>query len=467
MKKTKFALIIQNNLFYIVLLANFLFDFTHSYYIFPFKILKPELSELYKELPDNTKEEVYFSYLNLVTMYTYVKAENSKIYELIFKESEKCSFPSNISCITNYKNNIFEKFGHKNKNIMNIMNYIMDSPPKEECTNIKIGLALPGYSGKDKCVSMVNEIKKNDNTVNTTAYSFKFYDEQDKKDKGFDGELVMGVEPDEIEPNIYNKSDFIYANSFFDEYYYEGPWDGKYLNFSFLFAKVYYYQNNSKKPENIIYINATQIDEGAIDFEIGLNKCPYTYFMLIKINYFDPYIKENKCKETFISGGFYGILCDKKKINKKELSEKIPILYFYNVDLNYEFILDSNDLFLEEDDTIYFTLISRNEILNNWRFGQLFLKKYRLVFNIEKKAIGYYIKHKEIPRKENTEEKPKLSLGMIILIIGLVLLVVEVVAAIICIKKCNCINRRKRANELMDDNYDYPAVNPEDNKLIN
>ena len=56
---------------------------------------------------------------------------------------------------------------------------------------------------------------------------------------------------------------------------------------------------------------------------------------------------------------------------------------------------------------------------------------------------------------------------MIILIIGLVLLVIEVVAAIICIKKCNCINRRKRANELMDDNYDYPAVNPEDNKLIN
>jgi hypothetical protein len=146
MKKTKFALIIQNNLFYIGLLANFLFDFGHSSYIFPFKILKPELSELYNELPDNTKEEVYFSYLNLVTMYTYVKAENSKIYELIFKESEKCSFPSNISCITNYKNNIFEKFGHKNKNIMNIMNYIMDSPPKEECTNIKIGLALPGYS---------------------------------------------------------------------------------------------------------------------------------------------------------------------------------------------------------------------------------------------------------------------------------------------------------------------------------
>jgi len=30
------------------------------------------------------------------------------------------------------------------------------------------------------------------------------------------------------------------------------------------------------------------------------------------------------------------------------------------------------------------------------------------------------------------------------------------------------MNRKKRANELMDDNYDYTAtVNPEDNKVIN
>ena len=59
-------------------------------------------------------------------------------------------------------------------------------------------------------------------------------------------------------------------------------------------------------------------------------------------------------------------------------------------------------------------------------------------------------------------------MGIILVIAGAVLLIVETVIAVVCIKKYKCLNRKKRANELMDDNYDYSSnVNPEENKAIN
>ena len=355
---------------------------------------------------------------------------------------------------------------------MNVINTILDTNPKEQCTNIKIGLAMPGFQGKDKCVFISDEIKRNDKNVNSTSYSFKFYEEKESKEKGYDGELIMGTELHDIEPNVYKEDEFNTVYNHVNDYYYNYDlWDGKYVNFSFIFGKVYFYVDNVKNEENFRYINSTESAEGAIDFEIGLNKCPFTFYALIKLIFFDDYLKSNICKETTLWGGYFGILCDKKKLNSKTFYEKFPTLYFDNIYLNYTFILDSNDLFIENEGTIYFTLISRNEKLNNWRFGQLFLKKYRLVFNHDKKSIGCYIKREK--KNGNNGEEPekgkKLSIGIIILIIGIALLIVEGIAAFICIKKCNyCSNRKKRANELLDDNYDYFAViKPEEDKAIN
>ena len=468
MIKTKFAELIHNNIFYTVLLANFFFQFVQSYYIFPFKILKPDLSELYKSFPQNTKEEVYLSYLNIASLFTHIKLQNSNIYELFFKVDEKCSFPTNTSCITNYKSNIFDKFKHKNENILNVLNIIMDTQPKDECTNIKIGLAMRGYQGKDRCIYIIDQVKKNDKSVNLTMYNFNYYNELEKNDKGFDGELIIGAAPHETDTGYYNESDFITVSNYVDEYYYTDMWDGKYINFTLHFKNVFFFLNNNNIDENKIYVNTTESDKASIDFEIGLTKCPFQYYTLIKSVFFQQYITTNACKETTISGGFYGILCDKNKLNAKDFYEKFPTIYFEHLDFNYTFTLDSNDLFIEKDGFLYFGLVSQNEKLNNWRFGQPFLKKYRLVFNHDRKSIGYYIKHKE---KEYTPEKTKskVSLGMILLIAGIALLIVETIIAVVCIKKYKCLNRKKRANELMDDNYDYSSnVNQEDeSKAIN
>ena len=478
MIKTNFSSLIKNNFIFIALISNFIFQYVQTYYVFPFKILKPDLSSLYKEFPKNTKEEVYLSYLNLGTIYTYAKTGNSKIFELIFKVSEKCTFKTNISCTSYYKSNIFDKFSHNNINISNVINSILNnSYPKEECTDIKIGLAMPGYNGKDKCISIINEIKKNDDTTNSTSYYFNFYNEEEIKEKGFDGEIILGAEPYDYEKDIYKEEDFITVYNHVNDYYYNSDfWDGKYVNYSFDFKQVFYYVDNNNTDENKRFVQGSDSTEAAIDFETGLIKAPTNYYSIITTTFFAQYIKDNSCKETTISGGYKGILCYKNKLNAKLLYEHFPTIYFENVHLNYTFILDSNDLFIENDDIIYFVLVSQNEKINNWKFGQRFLKKYKLVFNNDKKAMECFIKYKEKDsngtiNNDNNRDKEKkdrkIHYGIIILIIGIILFIGEIIAAVVCIKKGNCLNRRKRANELLDDNYDYPTVNPEENKVIN
>ena len=104
-----------------------------------------------------------------------------------------------------------------------------------------------------------------------------------------------------------------------------------------------------------------------------------------------------------------------------------------------------------------------------WSLGEIFLKKYFFTFNQDKKLIGFYI-NKTINENEennNNNNNQKSYTGLILLIIGIILLVVEAVIAGVCIYKKCYLNRRKRANELKDDNYDYLKDNSNNKEVIN
>ena len=103
------------------------------------------------------------------------------------------------------------------------------------------------------------------------------------------------------------------------------------------------------------------------------------------------------------------------------------------------------------------------------------MKKYFFTFNQESKKIGFYdnnINHgrTEEPNNINHSNNGKIKTGTVILIIGIALLIIEIVVAIIWFKTKGCDkSRRKRANELSDDNYDYLSGNNNEkiNQIIN
>jgi hypothetical protein len=421
--------------------------------------------------PNLSKEEIYLNYTNSISLYTIIKINDSRIYEMVLNSKQKCTFISNDSCISDINN--IPKQVHINSNISNIFEEIIYNSRnvmKSRCMSGVIGLALPGYASKSTCFPMVNEIKNNDNTIKSQVWSIKYYNSSKKKD--FDGEIIIGIEPHEYEPTIYNESDYFQIYNHINQDYYDTYDDEdiiknyRDLAFALQFEKVYYY--NDSKNDSIIELTNTDSKEAELEFDLGMIKCPFVYWLFIKNHFFQEYINLNICQEIRDYNTF---VCDKNKLNNKleQFYKSYPTIYFFSVNLNYTFTLTSEDLFLEKDDKIFYQIFSKNEEINNWRLGQIFLKKYFFTFDNEKKMIGFYIKNKNLKSDNNgkiednvtKKEDIKINYNILILIIVVVLLFLEIGFAVYCIKrKCFGNNRKKRPYELEDDyNYDYSSIN--------
>ena len=382
---------------------------------------------------------------------------------MFFKSKEKCTLLTNESCLTDINN--IPKNNHIYSNISKIFDFINKNNISNKCIKGEIGLALPGYTSKSTCLPIVNEIKENDNTTTGQVWSIRYYNPT--KNKDYDGEIIIGIEPHEYEPSNYNELDYFTIYNHINEEYYNDRWNTEHIGFSLEFEKVFFYNDSNKDSIEII---TSEGREASLEFDLGMIKCPFVYFILIRDYFFLKYINLNICQEIIFSDGYHTFFCDKNNLEIKveKFYKLFPSIYFYSFHLNYTFVLTGNDLFLEKDNKLYFMLFSKNEYLNNWRFGEIFFKKYFFTFNQESKKIGFYIKSSYTDNDNNDEEsinnknkgKHKINFGIIILICGIILLVGEIAFCIYCFnKKCFRNNRRKRANELVDDNYDYLSIN--------
>ena len=85
---------------------------------------------------------------------------------------------------------------------------------------------------------------------------------------------------------------------------------------------------------------------------------------------------------------------------------------------------------------------------STWILGKPFMKKYQLVFELDKKIIGLY--------KENNDSNNKgFNIYLLLLIIALLVVIGLIIFIVYYLKKM----RKKRACELTDDNFDYIPTN--------
>ena len=125
---------------------------------------------------------------------------------------------------------------------------------------------------------------------------------------------------------------------------------------------------------------------------------------------------------------------------------------------------------------VYFLVVFRkSETANNiWKLDEPFFSHFQFTFDQEQKTVGFYnlnlerIKNsvyidqlnKEEDKNKNNEENSgnnKNMLLLIIVIIGIIFIIIVAVGIAFFVgKKWNEI-RKKRANELNDDNFDYSS----------
>ena len=160
-------------------------------------------------------------------------------------------------------------------------------------------------------------------------------------------------------------------------------------------------------------------------------------------------------------------------------------LVFNSKSFEYDFELTNKDLFEQIYSKDYFLIIFPKAIKDPknkdiWYLGEPFYKKYPFTINLDAKTIGFYLDKKDIYKKindtkseikkDNTGENKIIMKDNNSKVKSILIKIAEVIIVILLIFLAYYIGikvkegRKKRANELNDDSYEYIS---EDNKDIN
>ena len=172
-----------------------------------------------------------------------------------------------------------------------------------------------------------------------------------------------------------------------------------------------------------------------IKIEFGLIQAPFN----LKNYFVDNYFK-NQCNQEFIIIKNIVIISCNKNFDISTFKN----FSFVLKDIDYEFVFTYKDLFIDNGSKYIFSIIfdlKINDKDNTWILGKTFMKKYQLIYDLDRKIIGLY--------KANSNK------GFNFYILFLVLLIFVIISLIYYIFFYIKTPRKIRANELEDDHYLY------------
>ena len=138
--------------------------------------------------------------------------------------------------------------------------------------------------------------------------------------------------------------------------------------------------------------------------------------------------------------------------------------------MNIKNKISGKDLFVETKYKYFFNIIFSYSWQENWILGKPFLKKYPTMIDLDNKIIKIYNNNNE--KKEENEKKiennKKLSKKYIFFLILIIIVLICSFSILFYLLGKNLNkSRKKKANELHDDDYDYESTDENENKVIN
>ena len=376
------------------------------------------LSNIYSEILLGTPFQKFNSSLKLDISYSYILTNKSQlnIYPLFntnssssYKEIEKKNY---------YGSEVESGILSKDK-----INLILTKNKYIEIDNFKFITSEKIYH------------KKKENIIISSCLGFQLLNSNDNnniilqlKNKSLIDQTTFTFEFNEKNKNIGN---LIIGKKNIGEEFFLNTQTSKIENlikWSFQFDEIFF---GEKKLEKNLFAE--------IQSEIDLIIAPTDFIRDLWENYFS---KKNCSKDKFVLNSVYYYnyyICD-INVNINDFLE----LKFYEKNLNYTFTLNKNDIFEDYERKKYFKIIESHYYINYWVFGRIFLKKYQLYFDYERKTIGIYL-----------NKKKKNSIGIYIIFFFLILVIIILIYLLFKLWKNK---RKKRAFELNDD-YEYITNN--------
>jgi hypothetical protein len=158
------------------------------------------------------------------------------------------------------------------------------------------------------------------------------------------------------------------------------------------------------------------------------------------------------------------------------LIQNLSGIKFYSDDFDFTFELTKDELYYKKGKYIYLTVLYFNNLYNDWIVGQMFTSKYNFVFNTDTREIGFYKKvnnviHNSDDSDDNSDNNEnglingdnKVKILSIIIIVCSCLLIIGITIGIVIGVKFLKNKRKKRADELIDDEYEYTSKTEDNN----
>ncbi len=245
------------------------------------------------------------------------------------------------------------------------------------------------------------------------------------------------------------------------------------IDWNILFNEIYII--NGKNDKYIIHGN-TSNPQGNLNIDNGFIIGTPIYRIYLHEKFFDRLIKEKKCFEHKYKSDnkykpdYYLYSCN--KTFEPEIRENFQSIKFFSNEFNYTFELNYKDLFISINNDnslllfmIVFEVVSEKTInYDRWILGEPFLKKYKFLFNPDKKTITF----KKIETLIiNSENNFNINIKIIVIIILLFILIFIIFKTI---KNCrfksknNNINYNKKYYNNTNKQYDINKNN--NNKSI-
>ena len=295
------------------------------------------------------------------------------------------------------------------------------------------GLKIMCQTNRYYCRSFLDVLKDN-KIIKSKNFIINYYKE--KKDN-YDAEIILGEYPHEYNKDIYNISKYYKSTAEISDDYSVPDWIMNIQN--------YFYTSNGTKI-NFYLTRTKQYMQANFTFDlnyiIGINE----YLYEIKNHYFNNHL--DVCQINKVKYRYTVITCDKNFI-----ADDFPTLYFENIGANYILELTYKDLFQIRGDKNYFLIIFDQYNVVPWRFGKIFMQKYLFNFDADNRVIGYYIPIENSNNTQNEDENNGDKNYYLIIWISLIILTGAgcLFLGAFLFKK----SRKKRANEMKDDDYEY------------
>ena len=197
--------------------------------------------------------------------------------------------------------------------------------------------------------------------------------------------------------------------------------------------------------------------ENDFSFLLGNND----YKAYIYESFFKEYIDKNICKENdweYNAYNKYSIIeCDKEYFGNEQIN-KFPSISFLSKELGTTLKFENNELFTETKYKYFFNIIFSYYGSKKWIFGKLFLKKYPVMINIDENTIKIYdnyIEEENDNNNNNDNFSGSSGIKTFLLVFGIIILFVIIGVLGYFLGKNVNKTRKKKANELTDDEYDY------------